>query len=400
MISYHQRMPLQPAPPPSPTADSSDRRRFLGHLAGMAGATLGALPMSHAASADLSAARQRLAAAWRLPDGSGDELDRVGVLGVDWEAGRITVLADHPAPGRAHGLLAMPDGGFVAVAGRPGRWLLRCDAEGRLMQRHALADDSAPQTLGGHALLSADGRRLFTSETHPETGEGWIGVRSPDTLRRTGGFRSQGLDPHQMLLDDEGQLWVANGGIPRLRDGRKTALERMAPSIVRLSSDDGRLLAEHRLDDPRLSVRHLAWAGRGTAGMGVALQAEHDDDIRRREAPLLAVLEGGRLVVPSRDAQGGGYAGDIAAGPGGGFVLSGQKTGRGLWWHPGAATQLTRVAELGEPCALASWGEGQGVLIAARLGVARWHASEAPRMLRWPTPMAPDNHWLLLDRML
>jgi uncharacterized protein len=308
------------------------------------------------------------------------------------------VLADHAAPGRAHGLLAMPDGGFVAVAGRPGRWLLRCDAAGRLLQRHVLADDGAPQTLGGHAMLSADGRRLFTSETHPETGEGWIGVRSPDTLRRSGGFPSQGLDPHQMLLDDERQLWVANGGIPRLRDGRKTKLDQMAPSLVRLSSDDGRLLAEHRLDDPRLSLRHLAWAGHGTARMGVALQAEHDDEARRREAPLLAVLEAGRLTVPTRDAQGAGYAGDIAVGPGGGFVLSGQKAGRGLWWHPGAADRLARVAELGDPCALASWDDGQGVLMAARLGVARWHASDTPRMLRWPTPLAPDNHWLLLDR--
>ena len=26
--------------------------------------------------------------------------------------------------------------------------------------------------------------------------------------------------------------------------------------------------------------------------------------------------------------------------------------------------------------------------IAARLGVARWHASDAPRMLRWPMPMS------------
>ncbi len=385
--------------PPSLVDDALARRRFLGQLSAIAGATLGALPAAGAATAEPSAPRQRLAAAWRRPDGSGGELDRVGVMEIDWAAGRIAISADHPAPGRAHGLLALPGGGFLAVANRPGRWLLRCDAAGRELQRHLLAADDAPHTLGGHALLSADGRRLFTSETHPDTGEGWIGVRSPDSLRRIGGFPSQGLDPHQMLLDDAGQLWVANGGIPRDRDGRKTAPERMAPSLVRLAADDGRLLAAHRLDDPRLSVRHLAWSARGPRRMGIALQAEHDDEARRREAPLLAVLEDERFGVPTRDMQGAGYAGDIAAGPAGGFVLSGQKSGRGLWWHPGDATALTRVAELGEPCALASWDDGRGVLIAARLGVARWHVADAPRMLRWPSPLSPDNHWLLLDAL-
>lgn len=383
------RLPAPFAPPPA--RSPLPRRRFI--------AGLGALAVSgtaHAAAAEPKAARQRLAAAWRLPDGTPGELDRVGVLEIDWAASRISVLADHPAPGRAHGLLVMPDGGFVAVANRPGRWLLRCDAQGRVMQRHDLDADGTPHTLGGHAMLSADGQRLFTCETNPDTGEGWIAVRSPATLRRLGEFSSQGIDPHQMLLDAEGRLWVANGGIPRLRDGRKTAMERMAPSLVQLAPDDGRLLAQHRLADPRLSVRHIAWAAGDPDRMGVALQAEHDDEAQRREAPLLAVLEDGRLALPTRDAQGAGYAGDIAAGPGGGFVLSGQRTGRGLWWHPGAASELVRVAELGEPCALASWDSGRGVLIAARLGVARWHAREAPRMLRWPMPMSPDNHWLLL----
>lgn len=370
------------------------RRRLLVQLASLGVAALGSTPVAWAASPP--APRQRLAAAWRRPEGQGPEPDRVGVIEIDWAEGRIQIVADHAAPGRAHGLHAMPDGGFIAVANRPGRWLLRCDRDGRVMQRHALADDRTPHTLGGHVVLSADGAQLFSSETDPETGQGFIGVRAPDTLRRLGGFGSGGIDPHQMLPDGEGRLWVANGGIPRLPDGRKTAVERMSPSLVCLSPADGRLLAEHRLDDARLSVRHLAWAEGGTARMGVALQAEHDDEARRRRAPLLAVLEDGRLQVPTRDTQGEGYAGDIAAGPGGGFVLSGQKAGRGLWWHPRAAEQFTQVAALGELCALASWDDGQGVLIAARQGVARWHASDAPRMLRWPVSMSPDNHWLLL----
>ena len=40
------------------------------------------------------------------------------------------------------------------------------------------------------------------------------------------------------------------------------------------------------------------------------------------------------------------YAGDIAAGPGGSFLLSAQKAGRGLLWHPDAPTDLLRLARI------------------------------------------------------
>ncbi|MGD9835149.1 MAG: hypothetical protein AB7U92_20540, partial [Piscinibacter sp.] len=51
------------------------RRHF---LAGLGAIALGGA--AHGAPAEPSAARQRLAAAWRLPDGGAEELDRVGML--------------------------------------------------------------------------------------------------------------------------------------------------------------------------------------------------------------------------------------------------------------------------------------------------------------------------------
>ena len=86
----------------------------------------------------------------------------------------------------------------------------------------------------------------------------------------------------------------------------------------------------------------------------------------------------------------------MAAGPAGGFVLSAQKQGQGLWWHPRADDGLVRIAELTDPCAVASWDGGRGVLLAGGRGIARWHVRHPPRMLAWPQPMAPDNHWVLL----
>src|SRR5690606_14414177 len=153
------------------------------------------------------------------------------------------------------------------------------------------------------------------------------------------------------------------GGIPRDTAGRKVELDRMAPSLVRLALDGGRLLGRWTLPDARLSLRHLAWAHGPAPLLGLALQAEHDDADARTQAPLLAVWDRRTLTLPSRDASGGGYAGDIAVGPVGGFLLSAQKQRLGLWWHPGRPAAMTRVAELTEPCALVATADGAGVHI-------------------------------------
>lgn len=58
---------------------------------------------------------ERLATAWRLGAAKGlaaaDEGYRVGVLHIDWAMGQVDVQAETPVPGRAHGLLALHDGG-------------------------------------------------------------------------------------------------------------------------------------------------------------------------------------------------------------------------------------------------------------------------------------------------
>lgn len=342
---------------------------------------------------------ERLASAWRVATGPAAADDttqghHVGVLRVDWALGQVQVQADVPVPSRAHGLLALADGGFLALANRPGRWLLRCDAQGQVIQLRRL--DGEPRTLNGHAASSADSRWIFTTETDPTTGTGWISVRDARTLARVTQIESHGVDPHQLLWAPDGQLVVANGGIARDALGRKLAGETMAPSLVLIKAESGRLMDRWTLPDPQLSLRHLAWSAGPERLLGVALQAEHPSAAERQAAPTLAVWDGEQLKLPTADSRAGGYAGDIAAGPGGGFVISAQKQGRGLWWHPAQPQQMTLVAELTEPCALVAWPDGRGVSLSAGRGVARWHSQMAPRMLRWPMPLAPDNHWVRL----
>ncbi len=348
-----------------------------------------ALALARAARAE-APPPERYATAWKR-----DGRDWAALLDIDWRAGRVAVRAETALPGRAHGLEPLADGGVLVVGNRPGRWLWRLDAEGRVVARREWADRPDACTLNGHVIVGVDGNHAWSTETDPRTGRGWLVRRDLRTLAADGAFETHGPDPHQLLHAEAGRIVLANGGIPRDADGRKRDGEPVDSSLVLLDGASGRLEGRWTLPDRALSLRHLAWSHDGRR-LGVALQAEHAVHAERAAAPLLAVLDGSRLAVPGTDGRGQGYAGDITPAPGGGFVLSAQKAGRCLWWDPRAPERLTVVAELTEPCALAPSDQGLGVAIGAGLGAARWHADEAPRMMAWPAPLAPDNHWVRL----
>ncbi|HEU4457580.1 MAG TPA: DUF1513 domain-containing protein [Methylibium sp.] len=353
-----------------------------------------------------------LAAAWTRT-GAGP-VDRVGLLGIG--AARIGVLAAVDLPGRAHGLLALPDGALLAVARRPGDWLLHWDARSGAARWCWIEPDRA---FTGHALLSRDGRTLFTGETDLATGAGLVGVRDASSLDKRAEWPSGGRDPHMLTLDPEGRLLVANGGIAtRPETGRRKLGEApMDASLVRLDPRDGRPLGRWQLDDDRLSIRHLAWS-RDAAGrplLGIALQAEHADATARDGAPVLALFDGDDLRCADAGAALGGYGGDIA-GLAAGFAVScprapagagvagreapGDAAGRGMLGN--AAGRVVRwdaagrrVGEVGWPqvCALAPDGAALWCGGAAEAG-----ALEPDGGPRWPVPEALrlDNHWLRL----
>jgi hypothetical protein len=278
------------------------------------GAATAALPLlaprawaQAAASADAEPV-QRLATAWRLgpaaPAGQPETGHHVGILEVDWPAAEVRMRAAQSVPSRAHAVLAMPDGGFVAVAFRPGRWLLRCDAGGAVVSRRSMDDEQpAQRTFNGHVIASADGQWLFTTETDPRSGLGWVSVRDSRTLARVAQFETGGHDPHDLLLAADGSLLVANGGIVRDDKARKIEPERINPALVQLHPASGHALGRWQLEDRRLSLRHMAWAQGDAPLLGIGLQAEHDAAEQRAEAPVLALWDGQTLALANRDAQ-------------------------------------------------------------------------------------------------
>ncbi|ABM94423.1 DUF1513 domain-containing protein [Methylibium petroleiphilum] len=384
------------APPP-------DRRRVLKLAAATALAGLGAHGPAFAATAP----RLGWAAAW---DGeAGAEIGVVAPQG----AAALRVQARLAVPTRAHGLWAEAGGRSVlAVARRPGDWLVRWQPDGRRSPQWQWAEPG--RAFNGHVIAGAGGTRLYTTETDLETGAAWIGVRDARSLEKLDEWPTHGIDAHELLLDDDDtgghdapSLWVANGGVPtRPETGRqKLNLDRMDSSLVRLDARSGALRGQWRLDDRRLSLRHMAWRDTPAAGartqrvLGIALQAEHDDPAARQAAPVLALFDGERLrtfdggaPAGASDAMGlAGYGGDIAATADGWAVSCPRVNGVALYAPDGRARG---VAPLPNACALAvvdgvCWAAGQTEAMPLNAAPGRER-----RRLQHTAPLRLDNHWV------
>ena len=315
----------------------------------------------------------------------------VGVLAT--RGNRVEVASRQELPSRAHGLAVEPQGTILLAARRPGDWLLRFDP-----RRGAVTDwdwSEGDYVFNGHVIRSDDGRRLFTTETFLETGEGCVGVRDACSLALLEQWPTGGIDPHELVSGSDGALWVANGGIEtRLETGRtKHHLEQMDSSLVRLDAASGRRTGQWRLDDRRLGLRHLALAADGM--IGVALQAEHDDNPARQAAPVLALWDRRRglrpVALPPRQAL-AGYGGSIAA-CGGGVAVSCPRAGMVARWQlAGGEARWQSPVLLPQACPLAGgWIGGAGAILQTGGGEGPW-----PRRLSLDDALRLDNHWALI----
>ena len=385
-----------PPHPPSRAVASIGRRRTLQAMAAAFAAT--ALPTQARAAA--GATRAVIGAAWRGPRDSDPNF--AGTLIADWEARTLSFGYTVPLPSRPHGLMAEADGGLLVCCARPGTWMLRCDGQGKVVTRIDVQGEGECR-LGGHVIASANGEYLYTTETDFGSGKGKIGVRERRSLRKIAEWDTHGLDPHQLLLDAHGHLFVANGGIPRTPSDRKFDIHRMDASLVHVDTSNGSLLGKWKVDDARLSLRHMAWSRAPQdpdALLGIAMQAEHDLEAERRRAPILAVFDGNSLSIPTQENDGIGYAGDIAPALHDGFALSSHQADVANLWHPGLPERMRPIIELKAPYALSGWHgaqDGGGIVVATAYGLGSWHPSTPPNLLPWPEAMALDNHWIVIS---
>jgi hypothetical protein len=103
----------------------------------------------------------------------------------------------------------------------------------------------------GHGAFSADGKRLYSTETIRAEERGVVGVRDAATLEYLGEFPTYGENPHDCeLLEGGSVLAITNGGGP--------AGGNMQPSVTYVEVASERLLEKVELADPRFNAGHLA----------------------------------------------------------------------------------------------------------------------------------------------
>jgi hypothetical protein len=342
--------------------------------------------------------------AWATPSGASATLVAAWEAENSYHVGLIEVARETwsvqqslSVPTRPHALMAEPGGTVLAVARRPGDWLLRWrPGSAQPAQWHWIAGD---RRFNGHAIASADGARIWTTEADLETAQGRLGVRDARSLEKTDEWATHGTDPHELLALPErlgafpaGTLLVANGGIPTLPETGRSKRQRghMDASLVALSPATGELLGQWRLADSYLSIRHLAWDATAQR-LGIALQAEHPDPRNRWLAPVLAVWDGERLTPSPEPPDLRGYGGAVAARPGGGFLVGCPRANalalfdsQARWQHSLALPEACAVATSAE-----QWwaGGGNGVLHAAPDRDAPAQLARTQTAPRW------DNHW-------
>ncbi len=331
--------------------------------------------------------KMRLAAAWQA------EHDyQVGLLSLS-NAG-LQIISSLRVPTRAHYLFLEPSGTLLTVARRPGDWLLRWNRAGQAIKWLWIEPRRA---FAGHVVTSADGNTVYTTEIDLDSGLGLIGVRDGMSLEKRAEWPTHGMDPHQLIWDisfgNAGQLIVANGGVPTQPEtGRmKLNMQRMDSSIVRIDGKNGELLGQWRLDDPRLSLRHLAWNGEQ---LGIALQAEHDDAETKANAPLLALFDGISLRAVAAPTPLAGYGGNIAA-IGAGFAVSCPRAeGVAIYGANGRWQEMIPLQDAYQLASAGAWLWAGGHTQA--LGI---DAADGAIDMKTPLPdIRLDNHWIAILR--
>jgi hypothetical protein len=212
---------------------------------------------------------------------------------LDAEGKQLSKLA---LPARAHQVTSNPQATTLAIAARrPGTYLMIVNAlSGALIQE---IHPEAGHHFYGHSVYSADGRFLFTSENHIESGEGRIFVRdTTQNYKVARSFPSYGIGPHEIKIHpDNLSLVVANGGIHTHPDsGRaKLNLDTMSPSLAYISIETGELLEERKLPSNlhQASIRHIDINSQGLTAIAMQYEGDKTDNV-----PLIAIHQRGKEI--------------------------------------------------------------------------------------------------------
>lgn len=258
-------------------------------------------------------------------------------------------------------------------------------------------------TFQGHGFFSRDGALLCTAEAHRESGDGKLVLRETGDYSATRVIETGGIGPHEVaLMPDGATAVVANGGLlTRPETGREVLnLATMDSSLCYVDLATGELLEQHRVAEPKSSIRHLDVTADGTVALGIQLQREaltHQDPVpltgtHRRGSDIRLFEDGAELLPLLND-----YVGSVAVCTE--TRVAGFTSPRGniaLFWDVDSGKHLA-AHELADCCGLSASGDGETFALSSSLGQVRVLSVtdlREKRKRRRVEPIQWDNHMI------
>lgn len=212
----------------------------------------------------------------------GAEATNRGVSYLSPTTGRVSRIQ---TPFRGHGASQHPTipSLLVMYARRPGTSGVVVNLESGEIEQTFEATNQ--RHFFGHGCFSQDGKYLYTTEADLLTGQGKIGVRDGLTFKHLGEFDSGGIGPHEIkLMPDGKKLAIANGGIlTKPESGRKKLnLDTMRSTLTYANRNNGEIIEQVTVPEPKASIRHLDVTDNGEVVFGMQIQrgaAGHENPV-------------------------------------------------------------------------------------------------------------------------
>ncbi|WP_374383437.1 DUF1513 domain-containing protein [Dongia sp.] len=296
---------------------------------------------------------------------------------------------------RAHDVIAHTATRRCAIIGRkPGPIALMVD-----LVTGELKFDLVPLancSFDGHAIFSADGSRLFTTQSEGREQSGRIVGYDLANGTIVSVFNSHGIEPHELLWSPaRDRIVVGNGGILD-----RNATDPIDSCLVWIDAATGALVRKIVLgeDDETLSLRHIAVLDGDRIVCGVQ---DQDPATDLRSLVLVADSQGTvtHLDLP-RDVHRrmAGYIGSVAVDPSGAFICAtSPRGGVAAFWSTRDLRYVDSI-DLPDTCGVAGGaaageflltsGHGARLAVSVDVTVGVFAAAHALRT----DPLQWDNH--------
>lgn len=303
-------------------------------------------------------------------------------------------------PARAHDVVFHPHKPWAVVtARRPGYYMWIVDYQSGEIRYQIEPEEGFH--FYGHAVFSADGQQLFTTENEIRSSKGKVVVRDlTEQGRVITRFDSFGIGPHQLkLMPDQRTLVIANGGILTnpYRKREKLNLDTMDPSLVYIDSISGAL--QEQVKPPQqyhqLSIRHLDTNSDGKVIIGLQYQGDLMDDM-----PLVASHQLGKPLQLLRAPQAANhamkqYVGSVCFDKSGRYAMTSCPKGNLVTLWDMEKQQFIDQLSCRDGCGLASAESGRFLISNGQGNMYRYDMLTENREklpLHLPDAIAWDNH--------